>query len=125
MKWRLKLSLEKTGFYEVDVETDAREAVATVRRVRPDLILLDVIMEHVDGGTVADRLQKDHEVRQIPLIFLTASLSPKEQPVGGLESGGFQFLAKPVSLKALVQCIEAHLPSFGQRSESTASIRPV
>lgn len=125
----VKLALEKTGLYEVEIETDPRKAVATTHRVRPDLILLDLILGRVDGGTVAAHLHKGRGGARIPIIFLTASIFSKEQPVGGLESGGFRFLAKPVSLQTLLQTIDMYFPSTPDvlihRKASTASIRPV
>ncbi len=105
----LKRTLERTGLYEVVKENRGTHAVATARAVKPDLILLDVIMPDMDGGDVIAALQRDPILQKIPVVFLTAAVSKREGHQGGVISGGFKFLAKPVTLKALVDCIEATL----------------
>ena len=64
-------------------------------------------MPKIDGGDVAQQIRSDPSLAKIPIIFLTAIVSAKE---GGQEIGGFPFLAKPVSLDAIVKCIQTHLP---------------
>jgi two-component system alkaline phosphatase synthesis response regulator PhoP len=105
----LKRTLDRIGFYEVFTENQGSQAVAAARVCAPDLILLDVIMPDMDGGDVMAALQRDLKLRRIPVVFLTAAVSKQEGQEGGVISGGFQFLAKPVSLKGLVECIEAKL----------------
>jgi CheY-like chemotaxis protein len=99
-------ALEQTGHYVVHAENDGRHTLATAREFRPDLILLDVVMPELDGGDVAARLQAEPDLKQIPIVFLTAVVSPKEGTAGKLISGGMQFLAKPVNLANLVRSIE-------------------
>src|SRR6185503_7898156 len=70
----VKLNLEKTGEFEVRVENKANYAVSTAREFRPDLILLDVIMPAMDGGDVSNQIKRDRTLRDIPLIFLTATV---------------------------------------------------
>ena len=105
----MKLTLQKTGEYEVTEENDGARAWETARRVRPDLILMDIVMPKVDGGDAAARIQKDPELAGVPIVFLTAIVSKKEALPGG-QIGGFPFLSKPVSLDDLIACIEEHLP---------------
>ena len=105
----MKLTLQQTGEYEVYEENDGALAWEAARRVRPDLILLDIVMPKVDGGDAAARIRKDAELAHIPIIFLSAIVSKTEVP-GGL-IGGFPFLAKPVSLDDLIQCIRENLIS--------------
>jgi len=104
----MKLTLQKSGEYEVFEENDGSHAWETARRVRPDLILLDIVMPKMDGGDAASKIRKDPELAQIPIVFLTAIVSKKEALPGGL-IGGFPFLSKPVSLEDLIRCIEANL----------------
>jgi two-component system OmpR family response regulator len=113
----LKRTLERTGFYQVVEENHGAKAVATARACKPDLILLDVIMPDMDGGDVVAALQRDLRLKKIPVVFLTAAVSKREGPEGGVVSGGFQFLAKPVALKTLVDCIEKNLgyPNKGKK----------
>lgn len=105
----VKLNLESTGRYEVRGENSSVNALAVAREFRPDLVLLDVIMPGADGGEIAARMKNDAVLRQVPIVFLTATVSPKEAGKGGLISAGRKFLAKPVSLATLVACIEEFL----------------
>lgn len=102
----LKLTLERTGRFEVREENDGTKAWLAAREFNPDIIFLDVVMPKIDGGDVAQQIRSDPSLAKIPIIFLTAIVSAKE---GGQEIGGFPFLAKPVSLDAIVKCIESHL----------------
>ena len=104
----VKLNLEKAGF-EVRVENRAMFALATAREFLPDLILLDVIMPSMDGGDVSKQIKRDRNLKNTPIIFLTATVSKREAGEGGLNNGGELFLAKPVSVEALIHCINEHL----------------
>jgi len=107
----VRLNLEKTGMFEVREENRATGAVNTARDFKPDLILLDVIMPTMDGGDVAAQIQNDRHLKGTPIIFLTATVSQREAgPSGMLNSGGCIFLAKPVSLEALVKVINESIP---------------
>lgn len=106
----VRLNLEKTGEFEVREENRAGSAVATAREFRPDLILLDVIMPTMDGGDIFATLRKDRNLKKVPIIFLTATVSQREAGTGGLNSGGSLFLAKPVSVDVLIERIHEHLP---------------
>lgn len=106
----IKLTLEKTGDYQVVEENDGTRAWQTARKFRPDLILLDIVMPKIDGGDVASQIKGDDTLKDVPIVFLTAIISKKEAVPGGV-IGGFPFISKPVSLDALVQCIEENLGS--------------
>ena len=95
--------------YEICEENDSRRAVATAQSFHPDLILLDVIMPDMDGGTVAAQIREDKSLRNVPIVFLTAVVSEKEVADHGT-IGGFPFLAKPVTKEKLVDCIKQYLP---------------
>jgi CheY-like chemotaxis protein len=105
----LKLNLEDTGSYEVNVETDGTKAIATARALQPDLILLDVVMPDTDGGTIGAAILADKQLHSVPIIYLTAAISRKE--LGGPSGivGGRLFIAKPVEKRALIQLIEEQL----------------
>ena len=104
----VRLNLEKTGAYEVREENKATGALAAARDFKPDLIFLDVIMPTMDGGDVASQIRKDRNLRDTPIVFLTATVSHREAGQAGLNSGGSLFLAKPVSLENLIACINEH-----------------
>ncbi len=116
----VKLNLESTGRYEVRGENSSVNALATAREFRPDLVLLDVIMPGADGGEIAARMKNDAILRQVPIVFLTATVSPKEAGKGGLISAGMKFLAKPVSLATLVGCLEDFLGKPTEKAPTEA-----
>jgi len=107
----LKLTLEKTGNYSVMEENDPMRALDAARAFRPHLILLDIVMPQMDGGGVASQMQADPFLRRVPIVFLTAIVSHQEATPGAL-IGGFKFLAKPVSLAAVVKCIRENVPGL-------------
>ena len=105
----VRLNLEKTGFYEVEEVNDARQAVVRAEQFKPDLVLLDVMMPGMDGGDVEARLRSHPFLKNVPVIFLTAAVAETEAGKQGCRSGGLLFLAKPITLAALVEAIEAAL----------------
>lgn len=102
----LKLTLEKTGKYIVQEENDGTQAWLTARSFKPDMIFLDIVMPKIDGGDVAAKIKTDPSLAGVPIVFLTAIVSKREST--DREIGGFPFIAKPVSLDALMECIEEH-----------------
>lgn len=105
----LKLNLELAGAYDIRVENSGARAIATAREFRPHLILLDVIMPEVDGGDVAAHLKEDAELKDIPIVFLTALVSGQENVTGGLIRSGYRFIGKLASEKEILQCIEENI----------------
>jgi CheY-like chemotaxis protein len=105
-----KLALEKTGSYFVFEENDATKAHQTAQNLKPDLILLDVVMPETDGGEVAARIQSNPTLHRTPIVFLTA-LVTKAETGSGMRIQGHPFLAKPISLPALIAGIEENLPA--------------
>ena len=88
-------------------------ALATAREFKPDLILLDVIMPSIDGGDVAAQLRADRNLKATPIVFLTATVSKREAGEGTLNSGGDLFLAKPVSVDTLINCLNENTRKSG------------
>lgn len=102
----LKLTLEKTGKYQVLEENDGTKAWLAAREFKPQIIFLDIVMPKIDGGDVAQQIRSDPSLAAVPIIFLTAIVSQKETTS---DIGGFPFLSKPVSLDAITRCITDHL----------------
>jgi putative two-component system response regulator len=102
----LKLVLNR---YIIREENDSSRAFETALAFRPDLILMDVVMPEIDGGNLAAKFRADSRLSQIPIIFLTAVVAPRETGEGPRTFGGFPFLAKPVSPEMLEQCIAEQL----------------
>ena len=104
----LKLTLEKSGNYEVLEENDGTKAWLKAREFKPDIVFLDIVMPKIDGGDVAQQIRSDPMLAKVPIIFLTAIVSRSETKQ---DIGGFPFLSKPVSLDAITRCIAEHLPA--------------
>jgi DNA-binding response OmpR family regulator len=96
--------LEKNGF-RVIIAADGQSALATARREKPDLIILDLMLPQVDGREVCRILRRESDV---PIIMLTA-LSEEIDQVTGLEIGADDYITKPFSVRALVARVRALL----------------
>ena len=105
-----KLALERTGRYSVWEANEPARAHQTAQLVKPDLILLDIVMPETDGGEVAARIESDPTLHRTPIVFLTA-LVTKAEARSDLQIQGHPFLAKPISIPDLVAGIERHLPA--------------
>jgi CheY-like chemotaxis protein len=105
----VKLYLERTEEYSVKEENDAGAALSTAIDFQPHLILLDVMMPAMDGGEVAASFQAHPGLNGVPIVFLTSAVTKAEVEAGRGRLGGFPYLAKPVVLTELVDCIRHHL----------------
>lgn len=105
----LKLNLEKTGAYEVREENRGAQGLAAAREFRPDLILLDIMMPDMSGDEVAEQIREHKELKEIPIVFLTAIASKAEVSAQGGLIGGEEFLAKPASPEEVIARIERRL----------------
>ena len=103
----LRMRLASLG-YEVVVAEDGEQALAKVREVLPDLVLLDIMMPKIDGLEVVRRLKADKGLPFIPVILVTAKAGPKDI-VAGLDAGGDDYLTKPIDHGALVARVRAML----------------
>lgn len=111
----LGAALRHHGF-EVEAAASGREALALTASLRPDLVVLDVMMPDLDGFEVCRRLRQDGS--RAPILFLTAR-DAIEDKVRGLTLGGDDYLVKPFSLDELVARVQALLRRSGtQRGDA-------
>ena len=103
----LQMRLESQG-YEVATAGDGAEALEKIRELLPDLVLLDIMMPKVDGIETVRRLKADGSLPFIPVILVTAKADSKDV-ITGLESGGDDYLTKPVDHAALSARVRAML----------------
>jgi diguanylate cyclase (GGDEF)-like protein len=89
----IEVNLRAAG-YEVHVASDGEEALAKAVEIRPDLILLDVMMPMLDGYEVAQRLRRDARTNSCSIIMLTAKALSADK-VLGLSSGADDYIIKP------------------------------
>ena len=104
----LQLYLEKEG-YAVTVANDGGQGLAKFRSIKPDLVLLDVMMPVMDGWAVCKAIRADS---QTPIIMLTAK-GETDDKVTGLKSGADDYVTKPFEMKELLARIEAVLRRTG------------
>jgi len=100
------LALERVGGFEVDACASGREALERVSERRPDLILLDVMMPGLDGPTVLERLRAADAVSDVPVVMLTAKVSP-QQTARLLELGASEVIFKPFDPMTLSETVRA------------------
>ncbi len=102
----VKLNLEATGKYEVRTEEKGSLGLVAAKQFKPDLILLDLIMQDMGGGEVSCRLKIDEETKNIPIVYLTAVMTEEEVEARGGIVSGLQVVAKPVRTGDLINVIE-------------------
>ncbi len=100
-------ALEQSGF-SVLIATSGPAALNIVERITPDLILLDAVMPSMDGFETCRRLKANAGISQVPVIFMTG-LTETEHVVHALESGGVDYLTKPINIDELRARIRVHL----------------
>jgi adenylate cyclase len=94
--------------YQISVATNGKQALDVLARVRPDLILLDVMMPEMDGFETCRRLKESESWRHIPIIFLTAKTDTADI-VQGFELGAVDYVAKPFNAHELLARVNTHL----------------
>jgi DNA-binding response OmpR family regulator len=100
----LVYNLEKQG-YTVEATGDGRSAVEAARRLRPDLLILDIMLPELDGFEVCKILRKEMST---PILMLTARDDEIDRVVG-LEVGADDYLTKPFSMRELIARVKAQL----------------
>jgi DNA-binding response OmpR family regulator len=100
----------QTKGYDVVLETDGANAMAKFLEAQPDVCLLDVMLPHKDGFTIADEIRGKSP--GIPIIFLTAK-SGVADVVNGFKMGGNDYIRKPFSMEELIVRIENVLKPAG------------
>src|ERR1044071_4103401 len=103
----LKRKLEREGIRIIAAYTGL-EALEFVKKDKPDLILLDVMMPDMDGIEVCQRLQASEETRGIPVIFITARTT-KESKLEGLNVGAVDYITKPIDLDETLARVQTQL----------------
>ncbi|MBE6067708.1 MAG: response regulator transcription factor [Clostridium lundense] len=114
----IKMYLENAG-YEVRVSNDGKEAQEAFLEYKPELVLLDIMLPHVDGVDVLKWIRKDSEV---PVIMLTAKGETFDK-VLGLELGADDYMVKPFEPKELLARIKAVLRRYSSENESKEMLK--
>ncbi|MCX5827873.1 MAG: response regulator [Deltaproteobacteria bacterium] len=105
----VKLNLETDSRFKVTTAPRGDEGLKLAKSIKPDLILLDIMMPGMFGTEVAGKLLEDPRTKYIPIIFLTAALKKEEADEMDGRIGGREFIAKPITKEELISRIEATL----------------
>ena len=116
----LQMYLEKEG-YAVTIASDGGKGLEKFRAIKPDLVLLDVMMPVMDGWSVCKAIRAES---QTPVIMLTAK-GETDDKVTGLKSGADDYVTKPFEMKVVLARIEAVLRRSGNVSTEKKSRRLV
>jgi twitching motility two-component system response regulator PilH len=90
----MKMALEKHG-YETVSAADGDECITLARKVKPDLILMDIVMPGTNGFKATRTLTRDPETQRIPVIMIS-SKSLETDKIWGMRQGAADYLTKPV-----------------------------
>ncbi len=104
--------LENNG-YQVEVENDGSQAVDKIRQLKPDLIVLDLLLPGSDGLAICQSIRDDFPG---PIIMLTA-LDDEIDEVTGLELGADDYLSKPIKPRVLLAHIRSQLRRYGRNKD--------
>ncbi|MFQ5569295.1 MAG: two-component regulator propeller domain-containing protein [Rhodothermales bacterium] len=99
------LKLHLGEFYHLVEAADGVEGLARAKKLRPDLVISDVMMPEMDGVALCRALKKDAALNHIPVILLTAKAS-EESKLEGLETGADDYICKPFSTEELLVRVE-------------------
>ena len=103
----IRHTLNKEG-YEVHVAANGQQAVEKAKKIKPSLILMDVMMPVMDGMEACRQLKEDPETSNLPIIFLTAR-SEEFAELAGFEAGADDYISKPIRSRVLLSRIRAIL----------------
>ncbi len=113
-------NLSKEG-YEIYTAKDGSEAVAQAKLLKPDLIILDVMMPRKTGVEVCQLLRSLSDFQDTLIIFLTA-MSDEASQIKGLETGADDYVNKPISPKVLVSRVNALFRRLNKEDGKTVNV---
>ena len=102
----LRLTANK---YEVHTAHTGEEGLSKCKQIRPDAVILDLMMPDMDGSSVAHEMKDDPNTCNIPVIFLTGAVKASEVPKSH-KIGVQYFLAKPFKAEELLKMLQLVLP---------------
>ena len=103
--FQMRRMLESHGF-ETEGAADGAEGIRKAREIRPDLILMDIVMPGVNPFQATRELANDPQTRTIPVIMVTSKAQESDR-VWGLRQGAVDYLVKPVATEQLVRKAQA------------------
>jgi two-component system response regulator VicR len=108
----VKLILGRKGF-ELTGAMGGRDGLEAVRRIKPDLVLLDLMMPDMDGWEVYQQMKADEELKDIPVIVVTAKAQSIDKVLGLHIAKVDDYVTKPFGPQELLQSVERVLDKEG------------
>lgn len=103
--------------YQVKAAKSGKVAIKLAQMTpQPDLILLDIMMPEVDGYQVCETLKSQPHTAHIPIIFVTAKISPSDE-IKGLSLGAVDYITKPITPAVALQRVQTQLALYNQKQE--------
>jgi DNA-binding response OmpR family regulator len=96
----IKMLLERSGF-EVTVAHDGMTGLVQARQVKPDLIMLDLMLPGMDGYQVCRLLKFDEQFKKIPIVIVSAKDTDRDRELGR-RSGADYYMSKPINPQQLI-----------------------
>jgi len=120
----LEYNLEEAGF-KVSCAYNGQEALNRANKVRPDLIVLDLMLPDISGTEVCRRIRNNEQLKHTPVLMLTAKDTEIDRVVG-FEVGADDYVTKPFSVRELVLRVKAILRRLDTRgTEESLALGPV
>lgn len=94
--------------FKLAFANDGIQAIQSATEIKPDLILLDIMMPEINGYAVARKLKEHSETAHIPIIFLSAK-NESEDIVEGFKAGGVDYVSKPFKAEELIARVNTHI----------------
>jgi|CXWL01.1.fsa_nt_gi two-component system response regulator GlrR len=107
------------GRFEVMAVPRAREVLSRLAELRPDLIVSDIDMPGMDGGSLAAALREREAGRRIPILFLSSMISVEESEAGHGQVGGWPMLSKKTPFAKLLLAIEQSLEPAAEAGKAS------
>lgn len=111
----IKYNLESAG-YKVSAAYDGEEGLKAIFALKPDLVILDLMLPKVDGITVCNKVRNNRDTEDISIIMLTAKSSEMDKIIG-LELGADDYITKPFSVREL----QARIKTVLRRTKTTST----
>ncbi len=104
----IELVLISGGYYKIYKAFNGKDALEKVKKEKPDLVLLDIMIPEIDGYSLAKIIKNDDNLNHIQIIMLTAK-KMEEDILKGFETGAIDYISKPFSNKILLARVNTHL----------------
>ena len=120
MRFMLNTLLRMYGYDVVEAE-DGAEAVSAVESERPDLVLMDGCLPHLDGLGATRRIRELPELGGVPVVLLSGRAEPSYR-AAALAAGCDDFLVKPIDFARLRILLESYIARFSAQREPVAAL---